>query len=370
MVSTRQVPFVDLKAQYDALASDIDARIKEVIRSTSFISGPDVAAFEAEFAEYCGVGHAIGVDNGTSALELALRAVGIGAGDEVITAGNTFFATAVAISFVGAKPVFADVDPQTYTLSPEAVERALAPATRAIIPVHLCGQMADMDPIMEVAHAKGLFVIEDACQAHGARYKGRRAGSIGHLACFSFYPSKNLGAYGDGGMVVTDDGALAERLRLFREYGQRKKHEHLLVGHNRRLDTLQAAVLRAKLPHLDEWNAARRRHAQRYNALLAGSAVTVPYTADHNEHVFHLYAVQADKRDELRSWLAEWGVQTGIHYPIPIHLQPAYAHLGYKRGDLPVCEGYAARTLSLPMYAELTDEHTEYVAQVIHSFPG
>ena len=367
---TVRVPFVDLKAQYRTLDADVNAAMHRVIENTSFILGPEVGALETEFAHYCEVTYGIGVDNGTSALELTLRALGIGPGDEVITAANTFFATAAAITWAGARPVLADVDPHTLNLTAETVEPHITPATKAIIPVHLCGQMADMDPIMELARSRGLVVVEDACQAHGARYQGRRAGSIGVAGCFSFYPSKNLGAYGDGGMVVTDDESLAGKVRQFRDYGQKVKNEHLFVGHNRRLDTLQAAVLRVKLLYLNTWNGFRQHHARRYDELLADSRVTIPVALPNNQHVYHLYAIQSEYRDALRRWLDSHGIQTGIHYPVPIHLQPAYAHLGHGPGDFPVSERYAARTLSLPMYAELTDDQIEYVADAVKHFEG
>jgi dTDP-4-amino-4,6-dideoxygalactose transaminase len=306
------VPFVDLAAQYAAIAEEIDAAISRVLRGTDFILGQEVGLFEEEFAAVCEVRYAVGVDSGTSALELALRAYGIGLGDEVITAANTFIATAFAISDAGATPVLVDVDPQMYTIDVSLLEGAITDRTRAIIPVHLCGHPADMDPILEIAQRHGLIVIEDACQAHSAKYKGKRIGSLGHAAAFSFYPAKNLGAYGDGGMVVTNDERIAESLRMLRNYGQREKYHHVLRGYNHRLDTLQAAVLRAKLKHLDAWNAARRQHAQLYNELLACSPVVTPTEADYAESVYHLYVIRVQDRDGLRAYLHDQGIAPGF----------------------------------------------------------
>jgi len=373
---TPQVSFVDLTAQYTVIADEIDAAISKVLHGTDFILGQDVGPFEEEFAAFCEAEYAVGVDSGTSALELALRAYDIGPGDEVVTAANTFIATALAISYTGATPVLVDVDPQTYTMDVSELERAITPRTKAIIPVHLYGQPADMDPILEIAQRYGLVVIEDACQAHGARYKGKRVGSLGHAAAFSFYPAKNLGAYGDAGMVVTNDERVAESLRMLRNYGQREKYHHTLRGYNHRLDTLQAAVLRVKLKHLETWNAARRRHAQLYGELLAHSPVEPPAEADYAEPVYHLYVIRVEacpersrrNRDGLRAHLRDEGIATGIHYPIPIHLQPAYRDLGYEKGSFPVTEERAEQVLSLPMYAELTPVSIEYVAEAIGEF--
>jgi len=362
------VPFVDLRAQYRAIADKVRPKVEAVIANADFILGQDVTSFEEEFAAYCGVGCGIGLDSGTSALELSLRACDIGEGDEVITAANTFFATVAAITYVGAKPILVDINPLSYNMNVARIEEALSERTRAIIPVHLCGQPANMDPVMELAERKELWVIEDACQAHGARYRGCRVGSLGHVACFSFYPAKNLGGYGDGGMVVTNDEKIAERVRMLRDYGQQEKYRHLIVGYNRRLDTLQAAVLRVKLRYLDEWNEARRRHAHLYDRLLKDTRVVPPFNPEYSEHVYHLYVVQSERRDELREWLGSKGIATGIHYPVPIHLQPAYAHLGHSKGDFPVAEAYARQTLSLPMFPELTKEQIEYVAGAIHQF--
>jgi len=303
-----------------------------------------------------------------SALMLILRALKIGSGDEVITSANTFIATALTISGVGATPVLVDVDPETFTLDLEQLERAVTSHTRAIMPVHLFGHPEDMDPIMELAQRHNLFVIEDACQSHGARYKGKMTGSFGNAAAYSFYPAKNLGAYGDGGMIVTNDPELRDSIQLLRNYGQTAKYHHAVQGYNNRLDTLQAAVLSVKLRYLDGWNAARRDHADLYDKLLSGSGVAVPPRMPEAEPVWHLYAIRTDHRDELREFLQERGISTGIHYPIPIHLQPAYQELGLKEGDFPISERDAERMLSLPMYAELSDEQIHYVADAIHEF--
>lgn len=362
------VPFVDLRAQYKSLTSEVQQAISAVLERGDFILGEEVSLFEEECAAYCGVTHAIGVDSGTSALELALRAFDIGPGDEVITAANTFIASALPISYTGATPVLVDTDPQTYTMDVSLLENSITERTKAVIPVHLYGQPADMDPIMEIARKYGLVVIEDACQAHGAKYKGKRVGSLGHAAAFSFYPAKNLGAYGDGGMVVTNDKRVAKSLQMLRDYGQREKYHHELLGYNHRLDTLQAAVLRVKLKHLDAWNAARREHAQLYGELLAHSPVVPPTEADYAEPVYHLYVIRVEHREALRAYLRDKDIATGIHYPIPIHLQPAYRNLGYKKGSFSVTEEYAEQVLSLPMYAELTPGSIEYVAEAIRDF--
>jgi len=369
----KKVPFVDLTAQYTAIADEINGAISQVLRRTDFILGRDVGLFEEEFAAFCQAEYAVGVDSGTSALELALRAYDIGPGDEVITVANTFIATAFAISDAGATPVLVDVDPQTYTIDISLLEGAITERTRAIIPVHLYGHPADMDPILEIAHRHGLIVIEDACQAHGAKYKGKRVGSLGHTAAFSFYPAKNLGAYGDGGMLVTNDERVAESIRMLRNYGQGEKYHHVLRGYNHRLDTLQAAILRAKLKHLDAWNAARRQHARLYGELFAHSPLVTPVEADYAESVYHLYVIRVQacpersrrNRDGLRACLHDQGIATGIHYPVPIHLQEAYHDLGYEKGSFPVTEEYAEQILSLPMYAELTSGLIELVTEAI-----
>ncbi|MBN1966939.1 MAG: DegT/DnrJ/EryC1/StrS family aminotransferase [Anaerolineae bacterium] len=362
------VTFVDLKAQYASIQDEMNDAILGVVQSTQFILGGEVTKFEEEFAAFCGVKHAVGVDSGTSAIEMALRAFDIGPGDEVITAANTFIATALAISYTGAKVVLVDIDPQTYNIDPSKIETVITARTKAIVPVHLYGQTADMDPILAIARRHHLLVIEDAAQAHGATYKGRPAGSLGDAAAFSFYPGKNLGAYGDGGAVVTNDEAVDHKLRLLRNYGQSKKYHHDMQGFNRRLDTIQAAVLRVKLPYLEGWNAARRAHADRYQELLAGGPVVTPEAAPYAKPVWHLYVIRTEQRDELREFLAERGITAIMHYPVPIHLQPAYAELGYQEGDFPITERYAQEILSLPMFAELTDEEIEYVVEAIKEF--
>ena len=362
------IPFVDLAVQYEALAAEIQAAITDVMHHTDFILGRAVKLFEEEFAAYCGSQYAIALDSGTSALELALRAFDIGPGDEVITVSNTFIATTLAISYTGAHPVLVDCLPDTYNIDAAQIEPAITAHTKAIMPVHLYGQPADMDPIMDIARRRGLLVIEDACQAHGARYKGRRVGSIGHAAAFSFYPGKNLGAYGDGGAVTTNDARVADKIRMLRNYGQREKYHHLLQGYNRRLDTMQAAILRVKLRYLDEWNAARREHAEQYRRALVGLDVIAPQTSSFAEPIWHLYIVRVRDRDQLSAYLKERGIITGIHYPIPIHLQPAYRELGYQRGDFPRSEEYAEKILSLPMYAELTPDLIGQVVSAIRDF--
>jgi len=367
MTQLTKVPFVDLTAQYAAVGAESMRVADRVLRDAEFILGRDVDSFEDEFARYCECRHGVGVDSGTSALELALRAYRIGPGDEVIVPANTFIATALAVTCAGATPILADIDPLTYTLDVSRLEAAVTPRTRAVMPVHLYGQPADMDPILDIAQRRGLVVIEDACQAHGARYKGRRVGSLGHAAAFSFYPSKNLGACGDGGMVVTNDPDAAGSLRMLRNYGQVRKYHHAVLGFNRRLDNLQAALLRVRLKYLDEWNDSRRRRAEIYGRLL-GSAVVTPAVADYAEAVWHLYVVQTENRDSLQEVLNERGIATGIHYPIPIHLQPAYRGLGYRKGDFPVTERISDRILSLPMYPELSMAAVEEVASAVRAF--
>ena len=359
--------FVDLAAQRAALGSSLEEAWLEALRRGDYILGQDVGLLEAEFAAYCGVRHAIGVDSGTSALELAVRAHGIGPGDEVITVANTFIATAFAISHAGATPVFVDADPVTYNIDVSRVERAIGSRTQAIMPVHLYGQPVDMTAVNALAEAYGLAVIEDACQAHGARDAGRRVGSLGSAAAFSFYPAKNLGAHGDGGMVVTDNDELAACVRLLRNYGAVENYKAVRVGHNRRLDTLQAAMLRVKLPWLDSWNSMRRAHARLYDDVLRGVPVVRPTIRDGVEHVWHLYVVRVSERDRVRAQLRVHGIDTGIHYPIPVHAQPAYRHLGYGAGSFPVAERYADQVLSLPMYPELPGEAVARVGQALAS---
>ena len=358
---------MDLAEQYTQIEHEVERAIKSVLQRTNFILGDEVTLFEEEFAAYCEAAHAVGVDSGTSALELLLRAYEIGPGDEVITAANTFIATALAISYVGARPVLVDADPESYTIDVSQIERAITPQTRAILPVHLYGQPADMDPILEIAARHDLVVIEDAAQAHGARYMGRRVGSIGHAAAFSFYPAKNLGAYGDGGAAVTRHSHVADQLRALRNYGSVQKYHHPIIGYNHRLDTLQAAVLRIKLRYLDEWNGARRKHAQQYNTRLRGESLALPGEAADATSVYHLYVVRvAAGRDAFLAGLHERGIGAGIHYPVPVHLQPAYAWLGYERGDFPVTETAAEQIVSLPLYAELSPQQLDHVVDAVN----
>ncbi len=361
------VPFLDLKAQHAPLRAELLTAFGEVIDTCAFAGGPFVAKFEAEFAQFAGAAHAIALGNGTDALWLALLARGVGPGDEVITVPNTFIATAEAISYTGATPVFVDVDEKTYTMDPALLERAITPRTKAIIPVHLYGQMADMDPIMEIARRHKLIVIEDACQAHGAEYKGRKAGTIGDSGCFSFYPGKNLGACGEGGAVVTNDAALAARIKIFRDHGQEKKYFHSNIGWNCRMDGIQAVALSIKLKKLAAGNEARRKHAAQYTALLSDastkSKITLPHAAPHALHVWHLYVVRVPNRDAVMKSLEERGIHCAIHYPKPVHLQQAYSFLGLKAGSFPVAERTAPDLLSLPMYPELKPEQIEYVVK-------
>lgn len=354
------VPFVDLKAQYASIAADVNAAMDDVVQSAAFILGPAVRRFESNFARYVGSPYCIGVESGTAALKVALEALGIGAGDEVILPANTYIASALAVSAVGATPVLVEAD-DAYLIDAEAVERAVGPHTKALMPVHLYGQAVEMESLMAIARRHGLKVVEDASQSHGAIAGGRRVGSIGDAGCFSFYPGKNLGAYGDGGAIVTADAAVAERAQLLRDFGQKKKYEHEIKGDNCRLDSIQAAVLDVKLRHLDDWNESRRRHAQRYDALLAEAGFPVPLNRHREGHVHHLYVTQVSNRAEVQRRLDERGVQTGIHYPIPIHRQPAYADLGYAEGSFPKTEAEAERILSLPMFAELQPEQIDYV---------
>jgi len=360
------VPFVDLRVQYSTICDQIQAAINEVLDSGWFVLGRHVELFEKEFAEYCGSGEAVGVGSGTEALHLALEACGIGPGDEVITVSHTFIATALAISWTGATPVFVDIDQLTYTIDVNQAAEAITPCTKAILPVHLYGQCADMDPLLALAQEHGLWVIEDAAQAHGATYKGRKAGSIGHLGCFSFYPSKNLGACGDAGAVTTNDTTLADRLRLLRNYGQTLKYHHTSQGYNSRLDELQAAILRVKLRYLDHWNSARRALATWYDELLAGYVET-PQVRPGNSHAYHLYVIQSEDRDTLQRALQAKGIGTLIHYPIPIHRQVAYQNPGAfcQVGSLSVTERVSQRVLSLPMYPELAMDQVELVARAI-----
>lgn len=362
------VPFVDLKAQYASIKNEVDAAIARVVEDTAFIMGREVRAFESAFADYLGARFCVGVNSGTAALQLALMASAIGPGDEVIAPSFTFFATAEAISVLGAKPVFVDIDPASYTVSAAAIEKAMTSRTRAIIPVHLYGQSADLDPILEIGKRHNLRIIEDAAQAHGAEYQGKRVGALGDAGCFSFYPSKNLGAYGEAGAIVTNDEALTEKLRLLRDHGSTSKYAHAIVGYNFRMEEIQAAVLSVKLPHLDDWNSQRRDRASTYNDLLKNCGVNSPREMDYARHVYHVYAIQTENRDELQQRLTAAGIQTGVHYPIPIHLQPAYLSLGYQSGDLPVTEKLSERVLSLPMFPELREDQQRLIADVLLKF--
>jgi len=369
MTQTRKhVPLVDLAAQYAQIRPDIDAAIQRVLDRTSFILGDEVEQFESAFASHVGAAGAVGVSSGTAALQLALRALGVGQGDEVITTAHTFIATAEAISNVGARPVFADIDPASYNIDPAQVEALITDRTRAIIPVHLYGQPADLVAIMEIAARRGLAVIEDAAQAHGAEIGDRRCGSIGNLACFSFYPGKNLGAYGDAGAVTGNDAVLLDRVRLLRDHGRTTKYEHVEIGFAERIDALQAAVLSAKLPYLEDWTEARRRHARRYDELLAGAGVETPRETAGTRHVYHLYVVRASNRDGLLAHLKGEGIGAGIHYPIPLHRQPAYVGLGYGDVSLPHTERAAAAVLSLPIFPELSGEQVEWIARAVRAF--
>lgn len=359
------IPFVDLQAQYRSIRVEVDTAIQRVLESGVFVMGREVAAFETAFAEYTGARHCVCVSNGTAAIQLALLACEIGAGDEVIVPANTFFATAEAVSNAGATPVFVDVDPVSFTIDPEKIAGCVTSRTRAVLPVHLYGQAADLDPIFEVASRHNLIVIEDAAQAHGGLYKGRHVGALGRAGCFSFYPGKNLGAYGEAGAVVTGDAEVARRVRLLRDHGSARKYHHETVGHNFRLEEIQGAVLAVKLRHLDRWNEMRRAHAARYSELLAGVGLLLPRELDYAYHVYHLYVAQTEQRDQLRQALKEAGIETGLHYPVPVHLQPAYASLGYKAGDLPEAERQARSVFSLPMFPELTEEQLMRVAEAI-----
>jgi len=351
--SSKPVPFLDLKAQYQSIKSEILPAVSKVLESGAYVLGDEVTAFEKEFAAYHNAACGIAVNSGTSALHLALLSAGIGPGDEVITVPFTFVATVAAIVYAGARPVFVDVDPVTLTMDVNRIKRAITPRTKAILPVHLHGQSADMDPIMAIAESHGLIVIEDACQAHGAEYHGRRVGSIGDLGCFSFYPGKNLGACGEGGIVLTNDAKHDKTIRMFRDWGAESKYHHVLKGYNYRMEGMQGAILRVKLRHLDAWTEARRAHAGRYNELLAGTGVEIPRELASNRHVYHIYAIRVPERDKFQNYLTSRGVQSGIHYPVPVHLQPAYADLGYKAGDFPCSEAAASKVLSLPMFPEM-----------------
>lgn len=376
------IPFLDLKAQFREIEHEVLPMVKEAMENAAFIGGPQVSGFEAEFASFCESKYCVGVNSGTDALRFALLAAGVGPGDAVITVPHTFIATTEAISQVGAKPVFVDIDPKTYNMDPNKLEdylskrvkgnasaSSLEPRPKAVIPVHIYGQPADMDAIAAVAKKQNLLVIEDACQAHGAMYKGKKAGSMGVAGCFSFYPGKNLGAYGEGGAVVTQSEDMANKMRMIRDHGQAKKYFHDMEGYNGRLDAIQAGVLRIKLRRLETWNEARRRNAKHYNELLSSvKGVMLPLEANGSRHVYHLYVILVDDRDGLQKYLNDKGIGTGLHYPVPLHLQKAYSGNGHKEGEFPVTESVAKRLLSLPMFPELAKAQVEYVADCIKEF--
>jgi dTDP-4-amino-4,6-dideoxygalactose transaminase len=359
------IPLVDLKRQYLSIKDEIDAALLDAVASTQYILGDELARFEEEFAGYCGVRYCIGVGSGTAAIHLILEALGVSEGDEVIAPANTFFGTVLPVLNLGATPVLVDCEEETATIDVNLVAEAISSRTKAVLAVHLYGHPSDIDPLEEVCASHGVSLVEDACQAHGARYKGRRTGSLGQAAAFSFYPSKNLGAYGDGGAVTTDDQELAERIQLLRNLGQASKYIHVAEGWNERLDTIQAAVLRVKLRHLDRWNALRRRHAHAYGEALADAGVRTPQAASWAEHIWHVYAVGTPRRDELRSALAAQSIATGVHYPVALHQQPALARLGYTRGAFPVTEAWAGELVSLPMFAELEPNEIEQIAGIV-----
>jgi dTDP-4-amino-4,6-dideoxygalactose transaminase len=364
------IPLVDLKAQYASIKPEIDAAIQQVLDDTSFILGEHVDDFERSFARYVGAKRAVGVASGTAALHLALLACDVGPGDEVITTAHTFIATAEAISHTGARPVFVDIDPRTYNLDPNRVEDAVGPRTKAILPVHLYGQPAEMDALLDISQRRNLWLIEDAAQAHGAEFEERRCGSIGHLACFSFYPGKNLGAYGDAGAVTGNDETLLTKVRVLRNHGRLTKYEHEEIGFGERLDALQAAILSVKLSHLEAWTEARQAHARRYTELLSDCEVVTPYEPPNVRHVYHLYVIRTARRDPMLAYLKAKQIGAGVHYPVPLHRQRAYLNGGYEDVLLPITEQIAAEVLSLPMYAELTEDQTAYVVESVKEFTG
>lgn len=360
-----KVPFVDLKKLHQPIEKELREVFDRVLQQSSFILGPEIKEFEQSFAAYVGAKECITVSSGTTALQLVLEGLGVGRGDEIITVPNTFIATAEAASAIGARPVFVDVDPVSYNMDPSLVERAIGPKTKVLMPVHLYGQSADLGPLMEIAKRHNLALVEDACQAHGTLYKDKKVGAIGNAGCFSFYPGKNLGALGEGGAITTNDPELAQKVRMLRDHGSVKKYEHSVTGYNYRLEGLQGGLLSVKLKHLDTWNENRRKIAKRYSELLSGKGLVLPAEVPYSKHVYHLYVVQADDREFLRERLAAANVESGLHYPVPLHLQQAYAALGHKRGDFPVSERLAGRILSLPMFPDMTDEQVERVASVV-----
>ena len=366
--TSEPVPFVDLKAQYHSIKPEIDAAVLDLLESTQFVLGKQVAAFEELFASYCSTEHAMGTSSGTSALHLALLAAGVGPGDEVITTPHTFIASVSAIDYCGATPVFVDIDPQSFTIDPTLVEAAITDRTKALLPVHLYGQMADMDPLVDVATRHSVTIIEDAAQAHGAEYKGRRAGSIGAAGCFSFYPGKNLGAYGEGGAVTTDDAEIRRLVAMLRDWGAEEKYHHDLKGFNYRLEGMQGAVLKVKMDHIERWTEARRTAAGRYDAGLADVDVAVPTQLTDRRHVYHVYAIRTDDRAGLMSYMSEHDVASGIHYPIPVHLQKAFSELGHGRGDFPLAESAADEVVSLPMFPEIRPDQQDRVIEVVRDW--
>lgn len=363
-----KVPFVDLKRQHSSLKEELDEKIKKVVESSQFIFGEEVDKFEEEFANYCKSKYCVSVGSGTSALYSSMLACDVKPGDEIITVPNTFIATIMPLFLVGAKVKFVDIDPKTYNMDCSKLEKVITSKTKGIIPVHLYGHPADMDPVLSLAKKYNLKIIEDACQAHGAEYKKKKVGCFGDVACFSFYPSKNLGCLGDGGAVVTNNKGLAEKIKIFKNYGQLEKHKHVSFGLNSRLDSLQAGVLRVKLKYLDLWNEKRRKNAGLYNRLLKDSNITIPFEASDVKHVYHLYVIRTENRDSLQNHLANQGISTGIHYPTPIHLQEAYKKLGYKKNNFMVTEKSSNEILSLPMFPELTEEEIFYVCEKIKEF--
>ena len=363
-----KVPFLDLKRQYSAIKKEMDEAVFSVLSNTQFILGPEVKSLEEKIASYCRTKFAIGVASGTDALLLSLRACGVKMGDEVITTGFSFFASAGVISRLGANPVFVDIDPETYNINPDQIEKKITPKTKAIMPVHLFGQCADMDPIIEVARKHNLKVIEDAAQAIGAEYKGKKAGAIGDFGCFSFFPSKNLGGAGDGGMVTANDPEMAEVVRVLRVHGSKPKYYHSTIGYNSRLDTLQAAILSVKLKYLDDWTKKRREHAEAYNSAFKDLDMITPKEENFNYHIYNQYTIAVKNRDELRNYLKEKQIGHDTYYPVPLHLQECYKFLGYKKGDLPISEKKAEEVVSIPIYPELTEEEQEYVISTIKGF--
>jgi dTDP-4-amino-4,6-dideoxygalactose transaminase len=362
------VKFLDLGAQYRSIKEEADRAVLSVLESSNFVLGPEVQKFEEEFAGAHGAAHAVAVNSGTSALHLALLAAGVEHGDEVITVPMTFTATAAAISYIGATPVFVDVDPESFTMNPALVEEKITPRTKAILPVHLYGQPADLDPLLAIADRHGLALLEDAAQAHLAEYRGRRVGALGYVGAFSFYPGKNLGAYGEGGLALTNDAKVAEKMRLLRDWGQRRKYDHEMLAYNYRMDAIQGAVLRVKLRHLEGWTEARRRIAASYQEQLGNLGLRPAAELPGRRHVYHIYSVFHPDRDRLRDHLAAKGIQTGMHYPVPVHLQKAYASLGHRQGDFPVSEQVGREQLSLPIYPEMTDEEVDAVCRGIREW--